>query len=279
MNFTVACLQINSGADMERNISAALDMAREAHGRGARLLALPENAFLMEEPKAPRRLYVESEHLGVQAFQAFAAEKGCWALIGSVSVKIDDSGKAANRSLLIDAQGRIVARYDKIHLFDVEVGDGQHYAESARIIPGGQAAAADIPWGKLGMTVCYDLRFPQLYRALAQVGADILAVPSAFTHVTGSAHWHVLLRARAIENGCYVIAPAQCGMHPGGRRTYGHSLIVGPWGEVIAEGREDRPEIVMAEIDPEKAREARRRIPSLMHDRAFTTAVPPRSDS
>jgi len=177
--------------------------------------------------------------------------------------------KAANRSILLDPAGRIAARYDKIHMFDVNVPDGQSYRESRAFRPGDVAVLADLPWGRLGLTVCYDLRFPYLYRALAQAGASFLSVPSAFTKLTGEAHWHVLLRARAIETGCFVFAPAQCGTHAEGRQTYGHSLIVAPWGEVLADGGE-APGVVLAEIDPARVDTARSMVPALRHDRRFT---------
>ena len=177
--------------------------------------------------------------------------------------------RLANRSFLIDNSGAIVARYDKIHMFDIDLPNGESYRESGAYRPGGHTVVAETPWGRLGMSVCYDVRFPHLYRALAQAGADFLGVPSVFTVPTGRAHWHVLLRARAIENGCFVFAPAQWGEHAGGRRSYGHSLIVDPWGEVLADGGEETG-IVTARIDPARVAEARRSVPSLTHDRAFT---------
>ena len=194
-------------------------------------------------------------------------ETGAWLLIGSLSIAVE-GGKVANRSLLVDPTGNIVARYDKIHLFDVDLGETESYRESATIAPGDRAVLAETPWGPLGMTVCYDLRFPQLYRTLAQRGALFLSIPAAFTRTTGRAHWHILQRARAIENGAFVFAPAQCGTHAEGRETYGHSLIVDPWGAVLADGGEE-PGIVFAEIDPAAVASARNRIPSLRHDRRF----------
>ena len=181
------------------------------------------------------------------AFRALAEELGIWLLIGSLAIKVSDT-KTANRSFLIDPKGAIAARYDKIHLFDVDLPSGENYRESNTVAGGDRAVTADLPWGKIGMSVCYDLRFPQLYRALAQAGAFLLTVPSAFTETTGKAHWHVLLRARAIENGAFVIAPAQGGTHADGRKTYGHSLIVAPWGEVLAEAGTD-PGVIVADID------------------------------
>ena len=212
-----------------------------------------------------------------------ARELGAWLLLGSLV--IDASGepgaaegeeRLANRSFLIDAAGGIVARYDKIHMFDIDLPGGESYRESNAYRPGNHTVVAETPWGRLGMSVCYDLRFPHLYRALAQAGADFLAVPSVFTVPTGRAHWHVLLRARAIENGCFVFAPAQWGEHTAGRKSYGHSLIVDPWGEVMGDGGEEVG-IVTARIDPGRIAEARGMVPSLRHDRAFTPpALAPR---
>ena len=200
-------------------------------------------------------------------YRSLARETGAWLLLGSMAVKVGEE-RCANRSLLIDPGGAVVARYDKIHMFDVDLEGGESYRESRRYRPGGEAVVADTPWGRIGMTVCYDMRFPSLYRDLAQAGADYLTVPSAFARPTGSAHWHVLLRARAIETGCFVFAPAQCGEHAEGRKTFGHSLIVDPWGEVLADGGEE-PGVVTADIDPAKVREARRMVPSLGHDRPY----------
>ena len=202
------------------------------------------------------------------AFRALAEELDIWLLIGSLAIKVSDT-QTANRSFLIDPRGKIAVRYDKIHLFDVDLPSGEQYRESRTVAGGAAAVTTDLPWGRIGLSVCYDLRFPQLYRALAKAGAFVLTVPSAFTETTGKAHWHVLLRARAIENGAFVIAPAQGGVHANGRRTYGHSLIVSPWGEILAEGGTE-PGVVFASVDPAEAGAARGRIPSLQHDRAFT---------
>jgi predicted amidohydrolase len=218
----------------------------------------------------------EADDPFLAGMRELARDTGAWILVGSLV--IDPAGepgaeaneeRLANRSFLIDAQGAIVARYDKIHMFDIDLPGGESYRESNAYRPGGRTVVAETPWGRLGMTVCYDVRFPHLYRALAQAGADFLAVPSVFTVPTGTAHWHVLLRARAIENGCFVFAPAQWGEHAGGRRSYGHSLIVDPWGEVLADGGE-QPGIITAKIDPERIAKARGIVPSLQHDRAFT---------
>ena len=200
-------------------------------------------------------------------FSALARELDAWILLGSIAVTTDD-GRLANRSVMFDPSGAVVARYDKVHLFDVDLAGGESYRESATIAPGERAVLADLPWGKLGLTICYDLRFPQLYRALAQAGADFLSVPAAFTKTTGEAHWHILLRARAIESGCFVLAPCQTGAHAGGGACYGHSLVVDPWGRVIADGGEETG-IVTAEIDPAEVAKARAMIPALQHDRPF----------
>ena len=199
-----------------------------------------------------------------------AAELGIWLLIGSVAIKVSDT-KTANRSVLFDPKGGIAARYDKIHMFDVDLPSGEKYRESNTVAGGDRAVTADLPWGRVGLTICYDMRFPHLYRSLAQSGAFLLTVPSAFTETTGKAHWHVLLRARAIENGAFVVAPAQGGTHANGRETYGHSLIVAPWGEVLAEAGTD-PCVIVADIDPVLSAEARARVPNLRHDRPFEAA-------
>ncbi len=267
--FTAACVQLASDTEPEVNIWAAVEAIRRARDRGADFVLTPETTDMMEmkRPAAFAKAKEEGAHPGLAQLCDLAGELGCWLLIGSLVIRLSDE-RLANRSFLIDPGGRVAARYDKIHMFDVEVPDGQSYRESKAYRPGGAAVVADLPWGRLGLTVCYDLRFPQLYRALAQAGAEFLTVPSAFTRVTGRAHWHVLLRARAIETGAFVLAPAQCGETSQGRQTYGHSLIVAPWGEVLAEAGEE-PAVILAEIDPARVAEARRMIPALGHDRAF----------
>ncbi len=267
--FKAACVQMTAGPEVNPNLAAATALIREARARGADFILTPENTAMME----PRRADVlakarpEAADPALPAFQALAAELGCWLLIGSLAVKLDDK-TCANRSFLLDDRGGIAARYDKIHMFDVDLAGGESYRESTTFRPGGRAVVADTPWGRVGLSVCYDLRFAYLYRSLAQAGAQFLTVPSAFTRPTGEAHWHVLLRARAIETGCFVLAPAQCGEHALGRRTYGHSLIVAPWGEIVAEAGEE-PGIVLADIDLAKVDEARRMVPALTHDRRF----------
>jgi predicted amidohydrolase len=270
--FTAACIQLSSAREVEPNIAAARDLIRRARDAGATLIMTPEVSDMME-PKRPLRLEKarnEANHPMLAAFGELARETGAWLLLGSAVVRREDGDdRLANRSFLIAPDGTVAQRYDKIHMFDVELAGGESYRESNAFRPGEAALLATLPWGVLGMTVCYDLRFPQLYRALAQAGADFLSIPSAFTVPTGRAHWHVLMRARAIENGCFVFAPAQWGEHAEGRKTYGHSLIVAPWGEILAEA-EDGVGFITAEIDPAKVAEARRAVPSLSHDRTFT---------
>lgn len=275
--FKAACIQLSSAREVEPNIAAASALVRAARHAGADLIMTPEVSDMME-PKRARRLAKardEDSHAMLGAFRDLARETGAWLLLGSAAVRRgDDAERLANRSFLIAPDGDVAARYDKIHMFDVELASGESYRESNAFRPGDAAVLAPLPWGLLGMTVCYDLRFPHLYRALAQAGADFLSIPSAFTVPTGRAHWHVLLRARAIETGAFVFAPAQCGEHAEGRKTYGHSLIVAPWGEILAEA-EDGTGFVIAEIDPAETEKARRAVPSLSHDRPY--AAPARA--
>ncbi|HEY3638692.1 MAG TPA: carbon-nitrogen hydrolase family protein [Rhizomicrobium sp.] len=267
--FTAACVQLRSSDDIDDNIRTASALIRDARKAGADFIATPENTTLMAPDGGAKleRSKSEAEDTALPVFAALAKELGIWLLIGSLAIKVGDR-KTANRSFLIDPHGSIVARYDKIHLFDVDLPSGEQYRESNTVAGGAQAVTADLPWGRIGLSVCYDLRFPHLYRTLARHGAFALTVPSAFTETTGKPHWHVLLRARAIENGAFVIAPAQGGLHANGRRTYGHSLIVSPWGDILAEAGTD-PGIILAEIDPAASAEARARIPSLLHDRDY----------
>lgn len=268
--FIAACIQLRSGRDVAANVAQASGLIEEAVSAGAQFVATPENTSLMEADRALlfEKATSEEDDAALGHFRKLTVARKIWTLVGSLPIKIA-SDKLANRSFLIAPDGSVAARYDKIHMFDVDLGNGESYRESKNFGPGEKAVTHDLPWGKLGMTVCYDLRFPQLYRALAKSGASFLSVPSAFTKPTGEAHWHVLLRARAIESGAFVFAPAQGGKHENGRETYGHSLIVAPWGEVIAEAGID-PCVIMAEIDPAKVAEARSRVPSLTHDRSFT---------
>jgi predicted amidohydrolase len=274
MGLKIACIQLTSGADIAANIARIEVLVKSAAAQGAKFVAFPENAFYMRaEGQAAPPKYTLATHPGAKAASAMAKQHGLWLLAGSIATipSLRNDKKSYNRSLLFNPQGKIAAQYDKIHLFDVDIGDGQTYRESARFLSGKKAVVAKLPWCKLGMTVCYDLRFPQLYRALAKKGAEILAVPSAFTQVTGEAHWHVLLRARAIEDSCFVIAPAQTGTHPGGRKTYGHSLIIDPWGKILADGGTQEG-VVVAEIDLEEVKKVRKKLPSLQHDRKFSSS-------
>jgi predicted amidohydrolase len=273
--FTAACVQLTAGPELAPNIAAASAAIRQARAAGAELVLTPENTTLIE-PRRPlllQKAKPEAEHPAVPAFAALSAELGIWLLIGSLSIRLEGE-RCANRSYLFAPDGTIAARYDKIHMFDVDLANGERYRESATFRPGATAVTADLPWGRLGLTICYDLRFPQLYRRLAQAGAAFISVPSAFTRPTGEAHWRVLLQARAIETGCFVLAPAQCGEHAEGRRTWGHSLIVAPWGEVLAEAGEE-PAVIIARIDPAKAAEARAMVPALRHDRPFAPPEAP----
>lgn len=267
-----ACIQVNAGTEIGPNLDAAAVLVRRARDAGADLIALPENVSMIVQGRGKilARVKGEDEHPAVPFFAALARDTGAWILAGTLGILLDD-GRVANRSLLFDGQGRIVGRYDKIHMFDVDLAGGESYRESATFRPGERAVVAATPWGGMGMTVCYDVRFPHLYRALAKAGASLLTVPAAFTVPTGRAHWHVLLRARAIETGCFVLAPAQTGSHDQGRLTFGHSLIVSPWGEILADAGEDVG-FILADLDLDAVAEARRMIPSLTHDRPFTVA-------
>lgn len=263
-SLTAGLIQMRSTNDVEQNIKAASRLIRKARARGAALVLTPEMTGLFESRRS--RLLplarAEADDRCLKAMRALARELRLWLLIGSLPIKAG-RGKLFNRSFLIAPTGRIAGRYDKVHMFDVQLGPGQIYRESKTYRAGTRAVAAKTPFGRVGLSVCYDLRFPALYRALALKGAGILAVPSAFTRPTGKAHWEVLLRARAIENGAYVLAPAQSGRHPDGRTTYGHSLIVDPWGKVLADGGAAREAVVTAKIDLSAVEAARRKIPSL----------------
>ncbi|MGQ0484884.1 MAG: carbon-nitrogen hydrolase family protein [Hyphomicrobiales bacterium] len=269
MSFKAALIQMRSGRDMARNLADASQMIRAAKARGAQFIATPEMTNIIETDR-PRLLSLarsEREDACVAGFATLARELRLWLNVGSLALK-GQGQKLINRSLLLGPDGRVAARYDKIHLFDVDLPGGEPIRESAAYEGGGTARLAALPWGGLGLTVCYDIRFPALYLALAKAGAGIFTVPSAFTVPTGEAHWHVLLRARAIETGSFVLAAAQGGSHECGRQTYGHSLAVSPWGEVLAEGG-TAPDQLVFDIDTDAIGRARRRIPSLHHGRAF----------
>ncbi|MGE0718572.1 MAG: carbon-nitrogen hydrolase family protein [Alphaproteobacteria bacterium] len=276
MTFKAACIQMTAARDQAPNAATILRLGREARAAGADLVMTPEVSNMIEPNRAAQleKVRFEGEDPVLAAGRDLVRETGLWLLLGSIAVKAEGETRLANRSLLLAPSGDIVARYDKIHMFDVDLAGGESYRESNRFRPGEAAVVADLPWGRLGMTICYDMRFPHLYRALAHAGAMYLTVPSAFTVPTGRAHWHVLLRSRAIETGCYVFAPAQTGKHAEGRKTYGHSLIISPWGEILADGGEAEG-FVMAEIDPAKVAEARRMVPSLGHDRPYAAPAAP----
>ena len=271
--FRAACIQTCSGREPDATIAAVGELIRAAAARGARFVMTPEQTALIETDRERLFARVETEDRcrSLARLRELADELDIWLLVGSLGIRTAGE-RLANRSFLIAPDGAVVARYDKIHMFDVSLANGETFRESANYAPGSQGVVAALPWGRLGMTVCYDLRFPHLYRALAQAGAKFLSVPSAFTRQTGEAHWHVLLRARAIETGSYVFAPAQGGRHETGRETYGHSLIVDPWGELIAEAGTE-PGVIVADIDPARVAEARRRIPALEHDRPFRVVM------
>ena len=272
--FRVGLIQMRSGATPHANIDAAARLIGEAKTGGADYVQTPEMTNILERSR--ERLFAaivpEEQDASLATFRELARALGIYIHVGSLAIKAS-ADKAVNRSFLIDRRGEIVARYDKIHMFDVDLKGGESYRESRSYRPGDLAVLTDLPWGRLGLTICYDLRFPALYRALAEAGATFLAIPSAFTKQTGEAHWHVLMRARAIENGSFVFAAAQGGDHENGRATFGHSLVVDPWGRILAEGGTE-PGVVFADIDPAEVSLARGRVPSLQHGRRFEILEP-----
>jgi deaminated glutathione amidase len=270
MSFKAGLIQLRSGRDMAANVADASKLIRQAASQGATFISTPEmtNIFEPDRERLKAVVVTEAEDSSVHGFSALAAKLGIWLHIGSMALKGDD-GKLVNRTLLFNPKGDIVARYNKIHLFDVDLPNGDKYRESETYTPGAEAVTVETPFCKLGLSICYDVRFAALYNKLATAGANVLLVPAAFTVPTGKAHWHVLLRARAIETGSYVIAAAQGGTHDSGRETFGHSKVVDPWGKVIAEAGVD-PEYLLFEIDPAESVAARARIPALVHARAFT---------
>lgn len=267
--FRAGLAQLCSGRDIEKNVKAATDLIRAAAAAGAEYIQTPENTILMEldRQRMLAELKPEAGNPSLAAFTDLARDLQVWLHIGSLGIKLD-GGRVANRSFLIAPDGIIRARYDKIHMFDVDLGNGEVYRESESYAPGAEAVLADLPWGPLGLTICYDLRFPTLHRALAKGGAKFIAGPAAFTQITGKAHWHTLLGARAIESQCFVFAAAQGGHHENGRQTFGHSLILSPWGEVLAEAGTE-PTVVTADIDLNVLDDVRRKVPSLQNDRSF----------
>lgn len=273
----VALVQTRTPASPAAAFAHVEPLIREAAAGGAKLILTPEATnFVIRNREAREAVLATVERdEAVAGLRALAGELGVWLLIGSAIVRsgVDGDDRAANRSILVDDHGAVAATYDKLHVYDVDLPTGESWRESASIRPGDAAVVADTPWGRLGLTVCYDLRFPQLFRALAKAGASMIAVPSAFTVPTGEAHWETLLRARAIETGCWILAPAQGGAHEDGRRTWGRSMIVGPWGEVIARLDHDEPGVLFAALDLDAVARARQAVPQLTHDRDF---APPR---
>jgi predicted amidohydrolase len=272
--FTVGLVQMRSGLTPAPNLDAAIKLIGDAKTGGADYVQTPEmtNILALQREKLFAAIVPEENDTSLATFRELARKLGIYLHVGSLAIKISPE-KAANRSFLIDRGGEIIARYDKIHMFDVDLANGESYRESRNYRPGESAVVADLPWGRLGLTICYDLRFPALYRALAEAGASFIAIPAAFTTQTGEAHWHVLIRARAIENGSFVFASAQGGRHENGRDTFGHALVVDPWGRVLAEGGTE-PGVVLAKIDPAEVAIARARVPSLQHGRRFEIAAP-----
>jgi len=272
--FKAAMIQMRSGLQPGVNIDAAVRYIGDAKSAGAEYVLTPEMTNILAANREQLFAVVveEGADASLATLREVARKLGIYVHVGSLAIRVSPD-RAVNRSFLIDPKGDILARYDKIHMFDVDLAGGESYRESRNYRPGELAVLADLPWGRLGLTVCYDLRFPALYRALAEAGATVLAIPSAFTKQTGEAHWHVLIRSRAIENGCFVFAAAQGGRHENGRDTFGHSLIVDPWGRIIAEGGTE-PGVIVAEIDPAQVASARTRIPSLQHGRRFEIVEP-----
>jgi predicted amidohydrolase len=273
-SFRVGLIQMRSGRNRAANTDAAATMIAEAKAGGADYVLTPEMTNIMELSRDAlfAAIAPEEKDASLAAFRELARKLSIFIHVGSLAIKVSPE-KAANRAFLIDPRGEIVARYDKIHMFDVDLANGESYRESRNYRPGESAVLADLPWGRLGLSICYDLRFPALYRALAEAGATFLAIPSAFTRQTGEAHWNVLMRARAIENGCFVLAAAQGGTHENGRETYGHSLVVDPWGRVVAEAGTE-PGVTMADIDLSAIAAARAKVPSLQHGRRFEVVEP-----
>jgi predicted amidohydrolase len=270
----VALIQTRTPAGPAAAFAHVEPLIREAAAGGAKLILTPEATNFLIKDRAARDAVLTTQDRDevVGNLRALARELGVWLLIGSAIVRSGHEGedRAANRSLLIDDTGAVVATYDKLHVYDVDLPTGERWRESAAIRPGDVAVVADTPWARLGLTICYDIRFPQLYRALAKAGAAMISVPAAFTVPTGEAHWETLLRARAIETGCYILAPAQAGTHEDGRHTWGRSTVVGPWGEVIAKLDHDEPGVLLATLDFEAVARARNAVPQLTHDREFT---------
>jgi len=273
----VALIQTRTPASPAAAFAHVEPLIRDAAAGGAKLILTPEATNFLIQDRAARDavLTIQDRDEAVGNLRALAQELGVWLLIGSAIVKSGHEGddRAANRSLLIDDQGQVAATYDKLHVYDVDLPTGERWRESASIRPGDGAVVARTPWGGMGLTICYDIRFPQLHRALANGGAMMISVPAAFTVPTGEAHWETLLRARAIETGCYILAPAQAGAHEDGRRTWGRSTVVAPWGEVVAKLDHDEPGVLFATLDFDAVTKARNAVPQLTHDRPFGPPV------
>jgi predicted amidohydrolase len=271
-SFVAACVGMRSGRDSLKNRDGAVTLVREAAAQGAHYVQTPEMTSLVERSRAAlfEKIGLEERDPTLAALREVAREEGVVVHIGSLAVRAGEM--VANRAYLIDAEGEIAASYDKIHLFDVDLPKGESWRESSTYMGGDRAVLAETPWGLFGLTICYDVRFPMLYRSLAEAGASFLSAPACFTKQTGEAHWHVLHRARAIETGSYMISAAQGGLHEDGRETFGHSLIVDPWGRVLAEGGAE-PGVVLAEVDPSRVADARARIPALKHARPYRVEV------
>ncbi len=265
----VACIQNTATRDIEANVDWVCARIDEAVAGGAEFIALPETVGLIEpvNERIPAATYAESDDIGLAAFRGKAREHSVMLLVGSQLIREDD--RIFNRCFLLDTDGEIRARYNKLHMFDIELQNGEAYRESDAIAPGDKAVVAETPYGRLGLSICYDLRFGALYRALAHAGAEMITIPAAFTQTTGKAHWHTLVRARAIETGAFIIAPNQCGHHCDKRYSYGHSLIIDPWGEILADGGPE-PGVIYADLDLDRVAKARSRIPALRNERSFT---------
>ncbi|MBL8578670.1 MAG: carbon-nitrogen hydrolase family protein [Mesorhizobium sp.] len=271
--FKAAVVQMRSGREPGRNVVDFEALVREAAAKGASYVQTPEmtGAIIRDKADRAQAFRPEGSDVIVAAARRLSAELGIFLHVGSTGILRDD-GKIANRAFLFAPDGSLVTRYDKIHMFDVDLDNGESWRESATYEPGAEAVVADIGNARLGFAICYDVRFPQLFRAEALAGAEVLSAPAAFTRQTGEAHWHVLQRARAIENGAFVISAAQGGLHEDGRETYGHSLIVDPWGRVLAEVDGDEPGVAVAEIDTAQSAAARGKIPNLKNAREFAVA-------
>lgn len=271
--FTAACVQLRSGKNVADNIELCSDLIRQAAAAGARFIQTPEmtNLLVRSRDELMERITFEDDDPALQRLGKLAEDLGVWIHIGSLAVRISD--KVANRGFLLSPDGSVAARYSKIHMFDVDLPNGESWRESATYEPGTKTVITDLPWARLGLAICYDVRFPAIFREQARQGVEVLTAPAAFTRQTGEAHWHVLQRARAIENGAYVISAAQGGKHEDGRETYGHSLIVDPWGVVVGELDHDEPGFVTAVIKPEETRKARQRIPAIANERTFSVEI------